>query len=55
MWDAPEQLFDTDPFHIKMIQHLRGAAFGLPAAIPFAPAENRTIVLASRDRGVRAR
>eukprot|EP00775_Hariotina_reticulata_P007095 gene7095-7308_t len=55
MWQAPEQLYDTDRFHMKMIQHLRSKAFGLPASIPFAPAENRTVVLASRDRGVRAR
>lgn len=55
MWAAPEMLYDADPFHIGMVGHIRKHGFGLPERLPFAPAFNRTIVLASRNAQIRTK
>jgi hypothetical protein len=52
MWSAPEQLYDADPFHLRMVCEIR-AALGLSPSLPFVTAANRTIVLASRDAAAR--
>uniref|UniRef100_A0A383VX01 Glycosyltransferase 61 catalytic domain-containing protein n=1 Tax=Tetradesmus obliquus TaxID=3088 RepID=A0A383VX01_TETOB len=52
MWSAPQQLFDADPFHLRMVGEIR-AAMGLSPSLPFASASNRTIVLASADAAAR--
>jgi hypothetical protein len=48
-----EMLYDTNEHHIKLLMNLREYGFGLPARIPWAPATNRTVVLASRDPDIR--
>ncbi|WIA11933.1 hypothetical protein OEZ85_012015 [Tetradesmus obliquus] len=53
MWQAPEMLYDTNEHHIKLLMNIREHGFGLPASIPWAPATNRTVVLASRDPEIR--
>ncbi|KAF6252432.1 hypothetical protein COO60DRAFT_524676 [Scenedesmus sp. NREL 46B-D3] len=52
MWLAPEQLYDADPFHLRMVGEIR-AAMGLSRSLPFASAANRTIVLASSNATTR--
>jgi hypothetical protein len=48
-------LYDTNDQHIKLLMNIREHGLGLPARIPFAPATNRTVVLASRDPEIRKR
>ncbi|WIA32062.1 hypothetical protein OEZ86_002914 [Tetradesmus obliquus] len=52
-YEPREMLYDTNEHHIRLLMNIREHGFGLPARIPWAPATNRTVVLASRDPEIR--